>query len=167
MLNYALEGGYAYQRWQIVANAIFFKADKHNVRVYRTRIMLIYEADHNLMLGIKWRIALYQALALRELNARQKGSQPHRNAYNKVLIEELPQFEISRASRKMLIQTNYDATACYDQIIPNLAMMVSKKFGVPPNNIVQCTDISKCRTLHPHRLRYGCNRVLSTLRGLA
>jgi exonuclease III len=129
MLNYALERGYSYQRWHTVANAILFK-DKDNVRIHRTRVIHIYEADYNLMLGIKWRIALYQAEALRELNAGQYGSRPHRNAYDPVLIEEL-QFEISRASRKMLIQTNYDATACYDRIIPNLAMMVSKKFGVP------------------------------------
>ena len=129
MLNYALERGYTYRRWQIVANAILFK-DPDNVRIHRTRVIHIYEADYNLMLGIKWRIALYQAEDLRELNAGQYGSRPRRNAFDPVLIEEL-QFEISRASRKMLIQTNYDATSCYDRIIPNLAMMVSKKFGVP------------------------------------
>ena len=33
----------------------------------------------------------------------------------------------------MLVQTNYDALACFDRIIPNLAMMVSEKFGVPHN----------------------------------
>ena len=82
------------------------------------------------MLGIKWRIALYQAEALRELNEGQYGSRPRRNAVDPVFIEEL-QFEISRASRKMLVQTNYDATSCYDRIIPNLAMMVSRKYGVP------------------------------------
>jgi hypothetical protein len=46
-----------------------------------------------------------------------------------VLIEEL-QLEMSRITRKTLIQTNYDATSCYDRIIPNLAMMVSQKYGV-------------------------------------
>ena len=30
----------------------------------------------------------------------------------------------------MFLQTNYNATACYNQIIPNLAMMVSRHFGV-------------------------------------
>ncbi|KAI2512752.1 hypothetical protein MHU86_1540 [Fragilaria crotonensis] len=130
MLNYALERGYTYRRWHTVANTILFK-DKNNVRIHRTRVIHIYEADYNLTLGIKWRIALYQAEALRELNEGQYGSRPRRNAQDPVLIEEL-QFEISRASRKMLVQTNYDATACYDRIIPNLAMMVSKKFGVSP-----------------------------------
>ena len=30
----------------------------------------------------------------------------------------------------MFIQTNYDASACYDRIIPNLAMIVSHQIGV-------------------------------------
>ncbi len=129
MLNYALERGYAYQRWCTVFNTILFK-DVDNVRIHRTRVIHIYETDYNLMLGIKWRIALYQAEALRELNDGQYGLRPRRNAVDPVFIEEL-QFEISRASQKMLVQTNYDATSCYDRIIPNMAMLVSRKYGVP------------------------------------
>ena len=59
--------------------------DKDNVRIHRTRVIHIYEADYNLMLGIKWRIALYQAEALRKLNTGQYGSRPRRNAYDPVL----------------------------------------------------------------------------------
>ena len=129
MLNYALERGYSYTRWQTVVNTILFK-DTDNVRIHRTRVIHIYEADYNLTLGIKWRMALYQAEALRELNQGQYGSRPRRNAMDPVFLEEI-QFEISRASRKMLVQTNYDATSCYDRIVPNLAMMVSRKYGVP------------------------------------
>jgi hypothetical protein len=126
MLNYAMERGYIYQRWQSVANAIIFK---DNVRIHRTRVIHIYKANYNLMLGIKWQIALCQAEALCKLNTGQYGSRPRRNAFDPLFIEEL-QFKISRALCKMLAQTNYDALACYDRIIPNLAMMVSKKFGV-------------------------------------
>ena len=60
---------YTYRRWQTVANAIF--KDTDNVRIHRTQV---YEADYNLMLGIKWRITLYQAEALHDLNAGQYGS---------------------------------------------------------------------------------------------
>ena len=49
-----------------------------------------------------------------------------------MLIEEL-QCEISRASRKPVVLTNYDATACYDRIIPNLGMLASQKYGVAPS----------------------------------
>ena len=139
-MNYALERGYAYNRWRKVVNTILFK-DPDNVRIHRTRVIHIYEADYNLMLGIKWRIALYQAEALRELNDGQYGSRPRRNAFDPVFIEEM-QFEIARASRKTLVQTNYDAMSCYDRIIISLAMLVSRKYGVP-----MFTTESNARTL--------------------
>jgi hypothetical protein len=48
-----------------------------------------------------------------------------------VFLEEL-QFELSRLTRRTMAQTNYDATSCYDRIIPNLASMVtSQTYGVP------------------------------------
>ena len=91
----------------------------------------IYKADYNLVLSLKWRVALYQAEALQVLNDGQYGSRTRRNAIDPVMIEEF-QLEISRLSRRMFLQMNYDATACYDRIISNLAMLVSQKFGVHP-----------------------------------
>ncbi|KAI2506424.1 hypothetical protein MHU86_8050 [Fragilaria crotonensis] len=129
MINYALERGYSLQRWQKVVNTMLFK-DPDNVRLHRTRVIHIYEADFNLFLGIKWRAAMHQAEDLRLLNEGQFGSRPYRNATDPVFIEEL-QLEISRATRKPVVLTNYDATACYDRIIPNLGMTVSQKYGVP------------------------------------
>ncbi|KAI2509161.1 hypothetical protein MHU86_5280 [Fragilaria crotonensis] len=96
LLNYALERGYSYKRWQTIANTILFK-DPDNVRLHRTRVIHIYEADFNLALGIKWRIQMYQAEALAALNDGQYGSRPRRNATDPVFIEEL-QCEISRHS---------------------------------------------------------------------
>ena len=58
------------------------------------------------------------------------------------MIEEL-QFEISRILRRIFLQTNYDATACYDCIIPNLAMVTSRKFGIH-----ESTTITNASTLH-------------------
>ena len=128
-LNYALErGGYSFKQWQRIANTILFK-DPGSLKIHRTRIIHIYEAEFNLMLGIKWRVALYQFKALKQLNNGQFGSRPRRNAIDPVMIEEL-HFEISWLSRKMFIQTDYDASACYNRIIPNLAMIASHQFGV-------------------------------------
>ncbi|KAI2501501.1 hypothetical protein MHU86_12946 [Fragilaria crotonensis] len=129
LLNYALERGYSYKRWQTIANTILFK-DPDNVRLHRTRVIHIYEADFNLALGIKWRIQMYQAEALAALNDGQYGSRPRRNATDPVFIEEL-QCEISRATRRSVVLINYDALACFDRMIQNAAMIVSRKFGVP------------------------------------
>jgi hypothetical protein len=87
-------------------------------------------------------VALYQSEALKQLNDGQFGSRPRRNAIDPVMIEEL-QFEISRLTRRTFLQTNYDATPCYDRTISNLAMLASRRFGVP-KEVAQ----SNASTLH-------------------
>jgi hypothetical protein len=82
---------------------------------------------------------------MKQLNKGQFGSRPRRNAIDPVMLEEL-QFEISRMSRKSLIQTNYDATACYDRIIPNLATLASRRFGIDKQ-----VALSNSRTLQKAR----------------
>ena len=129
LLNYGLERGYSFLRWQQVANAMLFK-EPGNFKIHRTRVIHLYEADYNLAMGLKWRAAMELSEAGQHLNSGQYGSRPARGAHDPVFIEEF-QLEISRASRKTLIQTNYDATSCYDRIIPNLAALVSQKYGVP------------------------------------
>jgi hypothetical protein len=129
LMNYSLERGYSFKRWKKVVNTMLFK-DPDNVRLHRTRVIHIYEADFNLFLGIKWRAAMHQAEDFRLLTEGQFGSRPFRSATEPVFIEEL-QLEISRATRKPVVLTNYDAKACYDLIIPNLGMTVGPKFGVP------------------------------------
>lgn len=101
LINYTLERGYSYKRWQTIANTMLFK-DTDNVRLHRTRVIHIYEADFNLALGVKWRAAMHQAEDLHLLNEGQYGSRPRRNATDPVIIEEL-QYEISRATRKPVI----------------------------------------------------------------
>ena len=129
LINYALERGTTYKRWQTIANSIIFK-DPDTIKLHRIRVIHIYEADYNLALGVKWRSAMQKAEEKQVLNEGQYGSRNGRRATDPVFIEEL-QLEISRATRKPLVLINYDATACYDRIIPNLGMIVSRKFGVP------------------------------------
>jgi hypothetical protein len=74
---------------------------------------------------------MHAAESLQVFNEGQYGSRNGRRATDPVFIEEELQLEISRATRKPLVLINYDATACYDRIIPNLGMIVSRKFGVP------------------------------------
>ena len=141
LINYALERGYSYTRWHSVSNTILFK-EENNIRIHRTRVIHIDKADYNMVLGLKWRMAVYQAEATHTLNDGQYGSRPRRNAVDPVIIEEV-RFELSRITRRMFLQTNYDATACYDCIIPDLAAIVSQKFGVHAK-VTQ----SNARTLH-------------------
>ncbi|KAI2497605.1 hypothetical protein MHU86_16911 [Fragilaria crotonensis] len=127
-----------------------------NIKIHRTRIIHIYEADYNLMLGLKWRSALLQAEAYDQLNSGQYGSRPKRTAIDPVFLEEL-QLEMSRITRKTMILTNYDATACYDRIIPNLAMLASRRFGVPRE-----VTLSNARTLEHTDYRIRTELGLAT-----
>ena len=127
--NYANKRGYSYNRWKKVANTILFK-DPGVIKIHWTRVIHLYEADYNLAMGLKWRAAVFRAETLQLLHNGQFGSRPRRNAIDPVFIEDL-QLELSRLTRKTVAQTNYDATACYDRIIPNLAMLASRRFGVP------------------------------------
>jgi hypothetical protein len=76
LLNYAMERGYSYRRWHTVANTILFK-DQDNIRIHPTRVIHIYEADYNLALGIKWRLAMQSAEKASELHPGQFGSRQH------------------------------------------------------------------------------------------
>jgi hypothetical protein len=58
LVNYALERGFTYNRWCQVANTMIFK-EPGNIKIHRTRVIHIYEADYNLAMGLKWRAALF------------------------------------------------------------------------------------------------------------
>jgi hypothetical protein len=73
-------------------------------------------------------------------------NQPQRD-WPGVFVEET-QFEMSRLTRKTFAQTKYDATACYDRIIPNLAVLASCAHGVPKEVTVANTCTLKCATFH-------------------
>jgi hypothetical protein len=121
LLNYALERGYSFTRWQRIADTILFN-DPGCVKIHRTRVIHIYEADFNLMLGVKWRVAPYQAEALKQLNEGQYGSRPRRNAIDPVMIEEL-QFEISEHFCKLTTMQLLVTIALF-QIWPCLPVVV-------------------------------------------
>lgn len=131
LINYALTRGYSYTRWQQVINSMLWK-EPGNIKIHRTRVIHIYEADYNLSLGLKWRGALFRAEKLGTLHAGQYGSRPRKSAYDPAVLLEVLQIEVSRITRKSLVQMNFDAAACYDRIIPCLANLASQKFGVSP-----------------------------------
>ena len=57
LTNYALTRGYSYVCWQQVINCMLWK-EPGNIKIHRTRVVHIYEADYNLTLSLKWREAL-------------------------------------------------------------------------------------------------------------
>jgi hypothetical protein len=47
-----------------------------NIKIHRTRVIHLYEADYNLAMGLKWKAAMDQSEANHDINTGQYGSRP-------------------------------------------------------------------------------------------
>ena len=133
-LNIVLKTGKPLDRWKTVHSICLFK-DQNNRSINRIRNIHIYEADYNFLLKLKWGNAVKLARKYELLHNAQYGSRKQRNSLDPVLIEIMQQ-EISRNNHLPYLQINFDAQSCYDRIIPEIAIAISKKHGVH-NNILQ------------------------------
>jgi hypothetical protein len=57
-----------------------------NSKLHRLRVIHIYEADYNLILGLKWREMMHAAEDESLLNDGQYGSRPNRSAHDPVYV---------------------------------------------------------------------------------
>jgi hypothetical protein len=128
LINYAIRFSFSFDRWKEVVN-VMLKKDPTDSRIHRLRVIHLYEADYNMILGIKWREALHLAEDKHLLNAGLYGSRAGRSAYEPVFLE-IMQNEIYRVSGKTGIAKDLDAQACYDRILALLASLSSRKFGM-------------------------------------
>jgi hypothetical protein len=97
-------------------------------KIHRLRVIHLYEADYNLVLGVKWRELQQHAESEKLLNPGQYGSCPGRESTGLTLFEEL-RTDISLCSRKPINNFDNDADSCYDRIIIALVSLLSRKFG--------------------------------------
>ena len=128
LLNYALKTGYSYIPWRRIVNTMLEK-DPGIPKIHRLRVIHLYKADYNLILGVKWRQVLHHAVSKSLLNEGCYGSQPGKEASDALLIREL-EYEISRLNRKASLHFDNDATSCCDRIPCFLANLASRKYGM-------------------------------------
>jgi Reverse transcriptase (RNA-dependent DNA polymerase) len=124
--------GQSLDRWCKIATCMIEKQVGVS-RLDKLRVIHLYEADYNLMLKIIWaRKIVWNASNLNVLNEGQAGSRPGKRAINVVVQKEM-KYLFARLTRTPLGTIDNDAKSCYDRIICNLAMMVSRYYGVPLN----------------------------------
>ena len=153
LLNYALEQGFAYQRWNKIVNALIPK-DEGSTKIHRLRVIHIYEADYNLILGVKWRELLHHAARNGLINKNQFGSVPGRSAIDLCYMEEL-EYEISKCCLHPLIKNDNDAASCYDRILMYLASLMSRKRGMP-------VQVCKVNGMNLEAAKYHIKTMLGT-----
>jgi hypothetical protein len=131
LINYAMEHEYVYPRWKTVVNVMIEK-EPGNAKIHRMRVIHLYEADYNFILGVKWRQMLYGSDKADILHRGQFGGRQGCDAHTPVFKEELKN-EISHVSRKSLINFDNDAASCYDRIVRGLASLIGRKHGIHQN----------------------------------
>jgi hypothetical protein len=99
-------------------------------KLHRLRIIHLYEADLNLLMGIYFARTLVSHIEDHDgFNIGCYRNRPGLSAHELVLVEEL-QNSISYLSGTNQIGMDFDATACYDRILPNLANLTSRSNGM-------------------------------------
>ena len=93
LLNYAITFGYSFNRWKNIVNTML-KKDKGLPKLHRLHIIHLYEADYNLILGVKWRQVLHNVVAQNLMDEGCYGSQPGSEATDALFIREL-EYEMS------------------------------------------------------------------------
>jgi hypothetical protein len=131
LMSYALTHGYSFDRWKVIVNVMLLK-EPNNPRIRRLRVIHLYEANFNLLLGVKWRKIIHHTLQHETINQSQYGGLPGRDSLVPVFIEGM-QNEIARASRKPYIKQDFDATSSYNRIIPWMASLFSRSHGLHRN----------------------------------
>ena len=126
LLNYAIHFGHPYQPWTHIMNTMLEKASG-SPKIHRLQVIHLYEADYNLILGVKWCQALHHACSHGYINPGCYGSQPGKEAMDALIIREL-EYEMSRLTCKPCIHFDNDATSCHDRIPCFLANLGSRKY---------------------------------------
>jgi hypothetical protein len=129
MLNYGLKHGYGFDRWKNVV-ATLIEKDPGDPCIHRLRVIHLYEDCYNLLLGMTYRNTLHAAEDQNVLHEGSYGPRPCQSLLDPIGIEVL-QVEYSHLTRLAHLKFSNDAEACYDQIIVNLATIISLCHGVP------------------------------------
>ena len=129
MLQIAIKNRHVYQRWLDIITQMLEK-DPGSPKIFRLRVIHLYECDYNLLLGIYFR-ALQQHLEdTNRLNDGCFGGRPNRRAIDPVLID-VTQTEIAMVTRRPLIRFNNDMKSCFDRIMAHIALLNIQSYGMP------------------------------------
>jgi hypothetical protein len=96
LLNLAIKNQYTYEWWHNVVNFLLAK-ESGIPRCHKLRVIHLYEADLNALIGIKWRQLIHHVMDTRLLSPWQCGGFPGQEAHTPVLLEALT-WEITRTS---------------------------------------------------------------------
>jgi hypothetical protein len=130
MLNIVIRSGIAPTRWCRAVSALLEK-DPGSPNINRLCIIHLYGADYNLFLKILWaRRLVERGEQAAQFGQAQQGSRQGRTANDVVLLKRLS-YDLTRLLRTNLGTFDNDAKSCYDRVVNGIAMLVSRRLGMP------------------------------------
>jgi hypothetical protein len=129
LLQLSIQQKHSYSRWQRVTN-LMLENDYGIPKMHRLRIIHLYEADLNLLMGIYFARTLVRHIeSTNSFNDGCYANCAGLLAHEPVFVEEL-QNTIGYLSLTNRLDQDNAATACYDRIPRNLANLVSRSNGM-------------------------------------
>ena len=130
ILVMAVKYRHSYQRWKKVVNVMLEK-DEGIPKIHRYRIIMLYEADCNLLVGHFWaRQLIWQMEDMKEVAEGCYGNRKGLSAHDPIFLENL-QISIGYSSRTNQATDDRDAAACYDRQHPGLVNLCARRLGMP------------------------------------
>ena len=126
----ALSTGYVFKRWQKVISLMLEK-DKGVPQIHRLRVIHLFEADLNLIMGIIWSRRLVRHGEHHKVHGEEQWARPGRNCEEVLLLKELT-YMLLELTRTPGGTFDNDAKACYDRIVMSLSALRSRQLGIPP-----------------------------------
>ena len=129
----------ALTQWRHAINVMIEK-DTGSPNLNRLRIIHLFEADYNLLLKLLWGSRLVRkAIDLDLLHPCQHGSVPTQTTMDAIMLTQLST-DLSRICKTNLARFDNNASACYDRIIINLAMLAARRCGMPTHAVQMHAD---------------------------
>ena len=103
--------------------------EENNFKIHRLRVIYLYEADLNFLLGLKWNEAIHVASEHDTVHRGQFGGGPDRDPTTITLLEEL-RLDYSQMTRTPFVNFDHDAKSCYGCILMPLASLAAQGYGI-------------------------------------
>jgi hypothetical protein len=84
LINYAIRHHYTFDRWKTIVNVMIQKEIGNN-KIHCHRVMHIYEADFNGLIGIKWKQLMHEPTLHTTIHAGQHGARPSHEATTRTI----------------------------------------------------------------------------------
>ena len=152
MLNLCILHGFALDRWLTIHNAMLEKSIGNDY-IEKLRVIHIFEADFNLILGILWaKRMMSNASNHKAISKYQWGGIKGRQSIEPVLMKVLS-FEIAALTRTSLVEIDKDAASCYDRIVMTVSNLQDQKWGMPKS---ACKMLGMVLALCCNKLETNC-----------